>query len=506
MSYNPNDIEVPAGWIVSQLGELVEINSAQVDPSATPKASFNYVAMENVEKGTGKLINFSPTPGEKIGSSKNAFKAGDVLYGKLRPYLRKTIVAPFDGVSVTDLIALRPRAGISPEFVKYFLLSPYHMEHIELLMAGIRMPRIRTEDLLKIPIPTPPYDEQCRIVVKLEELLTRADACQERLEQVPRLLKQFRQSVLAAACSGRLTVDWRSENLSTESAEILLENIAREKNRLSLKSKRRLLVASEADVPFEVPETWTFCFFDDIAANKPNALKAGPFGSSLKKSCYVPSGYKVYGQEQVIRGDASYGDYFINEAKFQELLACEVSAGDLLVSLVGTIGKVLVIPDNFQRGIINPRLVKISLHSNVSSLYIEKYLTSPLAKNILSQDSHGGTMEILNLGILKTLPIPLPPEKEQQEIVQRVEALLKIADVVENHYSKAQEQLDKLPQAILAKAFRGELVPQDPHDEPAPALLERIKAGRAQAVKPEKKPKRQAAAKSQSVTGRSTLF
>lgn len=443
MSYYSSDVELPVRWAVSQLGELVEINSVQVDPSATPKTSFNYVAMENVEKGTGKLINFSPTLGEKIGSSKNAFKVGDVLYGKLRPYLRKTIVAPFDGVSVTDLIALRPRAGISPEFIKYFLLSPYHMEHIELLMAGIRMPRIRTEDLLKIPIPTPPSAEQRRIVAKLDELFARVEACRERLKQVPRLFKEFRQSVLTAACSGRLTADWREAN--------------------------------------HVTNSWEEMALAELATKITDGEHLTP-KRSLK-------GKYLLSARNIQNGSIALDDVdYVEDHEFARLRKrCDPSIGDVLLSCSGTVGRAALVDRDdcyvMVRSAAMIRPKKELLHPT----YLMYALQSPFLQSQILTKSSATAQANIFLGAIKSLLLPVPSLPEQHEIVRCVEALFKIADAVEEHYRKAQERLQKLPQAILAKAFRGELVPQDPNDEPASTLLERIRQERAQREPSQKK-------------------
>ena len=139
-----------------------------------------------------------------------------------------------------------------------------------------------------------------------------------------------------------------------------------------------------------------------------------------------------------------------------------------------------------QEGIINPRLVKLSLNERVNRDFIKYYLDSIYAKEFFGQFSHGGTMDILNLGILKKLPIALPPVEEQTEIVRLVEQYFALADTLEKNLANAKQRVDNLTQSILAKAFKGELVPQDPNDEPADKLLERIKAARIEAEKLEK--------------------
>ncbi|MFQ1620334.1 restriction endonuclease subunit S [Aeromonas veronii] len=261
--------------------------------------------------------------------------------------------------------------------------------------------------------------------------------------------------------------------------------------------KKRQLKRSVSTKPLEthsdikIPKTWSVVNFEHIAAYDNNALKAGPFGSALKKADCVDSGYKVYGQEQVISGDEALETYFINESKFKELASCAVSAGDILISLVGTIGKVLVLSSRAKQGIINPRLVKLSLHEKVNRDYIKIYLESPVAVDFFKGFSHGGTMDILNLGILKDLPIRFPPIEEQVEIVHRVEQLFAYADSIEQQAKAAKERVDNLTQAILAKAFRGELTADwraaNPDlisgDNSAEALLARIQAERAQTTK-----------------------
>ena len=172
-----------------------------------------------------------------------------------------------------------------------------------------------------------------------------------------------------------------------------------------------------------VDPEWPMAGVSDLTANIPYSFKAGPFGSTLKKDCYVPAGYKVYGQEQVIRGDAHYGDYYIDDDKYRELENCKVQAGDVLISLVGTYGKTLIIPDEHEPGIINPRLVKITLdrHKMVpeffACLFAQDFTVSQM-----HAVSHGGTMNILSMQTLKRLRLPVPPVETQQAIVAEIEA------------------------------------------------------------------------------------
>jgi len=235
-----------------------------------------------------------------------------------------------------------------------------------------------------------------------------------------------------------------------------------------------------SDELMELPEGWDWTSFEELAEMIPNALKAGPFGSALKKSFYVPNGYKIYGQEQVINEDPHFGNYYIDETRYEELKSCAVKPGDILISLVGTIGKVLILPEGIEPGIINPRLVKLSLDRIlVNNEYVKKYLESPSVRDYLSKLSHGGTMDILNLSILKTLKISLPPLNEQKRIVAEIEALRERSQKARSALSAIPELCDKFRQSFLAAAFRGDLTAdwreQNSDVEPASVLLERIR-------------------------------
>ena len=206
--------------------------------------------------------------------------------------------------------------------------------------------------------------------------------------------------------------------------------------------------------PVKNEKGWEVVQVENVASNEKHSIKAGPFGSSLKKEFYVEKGYKIYGQEQVIKDDMSYGDYYIDEKKYKELESCRVKEGDILISLVGTYGKVSIIPDNFEEGIINPRLMKISPNKNIIRPDFLKFLLqSSYVEKQLKNHSRGGTMDIINVGIIRKLFIPLPSLEMQNQFAERVA-------VIEAQKQKAQLELAKseeLFQSLLQRAFKGEL-------------------------------------------------
>ena len=308
-------------------------------------------------------------------------------------------------------------------------------------------------------IPLPPLDEQRRIVAKLEELFKRADACRKRLDQIPRLLKQFRQSVLNSAISGRLTADWREQNPEIEPAKIILKAIA---------PGAALLLAGG------LPSTWVRCKLSDLSEliTKGASPKWQGVSYSDEGVLFVTS--ENVGWGEMLLSEKKYVEFQFNTIQKRSIL----KRGDLLTNIVGaSIGRSAVFESD-EVANINQAVAVIRLYEPINSQYIKAVLNSPA----LVSHMHGEKVDVaranLSLKDVGDFPISLPPLAEQNEIACRVKALFKVADAVEDHYRKAHEQLDKLPQSILAKAFRGELVPQDPNDEPASAVLDRIREDR----------------------------
>ena len=199
--------------------------------------------------------------------------------------------------------------------------------------------------------------------------------------------------------------------------------------------------------PIQNPKGWDMPLIEEVVANEKNALKAGPFGSALKKEYYVASGYKIYGQEQVISGDCTFGDYYIDEERYKSLENCAVQAGDVLISLVGTYGKLLIMPEVFEPGIINPRLMKITFDKEkINPYYFKFFFQSESLKRALSENTHGGTMDILNLGIVRKIAMPLPPLKLQNEFANFVNQVNKSKVAVQKALDETQLLFDSLMQ------------------------------------------------------------
>lgn len=177
------------------------------------------------------------------------------------------------------------------------------------------------------------------------------------------------------------------------------------------------------------------------------SIKAGPFGSSLKKEFYVKKGFKIYGQEQVIKDDPTFGDYYINEERFNSLKSCEVHAGDILISLVGTCGKTMIMPENFEPGIINPRLLKITFDAEfIIPIYFKYFFGSDDLQKTLNSASGHSTMNVVNAGMLKNVELIMAPIELQNQFASFVEEIDKSRSRIQKSLEASQELFDSLMQ------------------------------------------------------------
>jgi type I restriction enzyme S subunit len=353
---------------------------------------------------------------------KYTLKVGDIVFARTGATVGKSFLINGnipESVFASYLIRVRVKSDISQKYISYFFQSLNYWNQITEGQVGIGQPNVNGTKLGQLKIPIAPLSEQLSIVSKLEELLSDLENGKQQLLKAQQQLKVYRQSLLKAAFEGKLT---------------------------------------NKNVNGDLPKGWKWVNITDIIEKSKHSLKAGPFGSSLKKDSYVEKGYKIYGQEQVLNNNALYGDYYINEEKYNELKSCQIKPQDILISLVGTVGKVLILPENCAKGIINPRLIKISLDKRT---YLPKlfkyYFESSRVKNYYSSKAQGTTMDVLNLGIIKTIPFPLPPFSEQQLIVDELEAKLTICNKIEETINQSLKQAESLRQSILKKAFEGRL-------------------------------------------------
>lgn len=366
-----------------------------------------------------------------------------------------------EAVFASYLIRVRPSLCVLPEFLAWSFHTDSYWNQISENISGSAQPNCNATKLASLNVPVPPLDEQRRIVSKLEELLGRVEDCKKRLAKIPALLKHFRQSVLAAACSGGLTADWRQQNPHAEPAFMQLDEA-----RLSTTN--------------ELPESWMSVGIGLVI----DTLKYG----TAQKCGYEKEGVPVLRIPNIADGVIDHSDVkyaLLPEREFEQL---RLRPGDVLLirsnGSVSLVGKSALIRKPEKGFAYAGYLIRLRpIRSRVLPQYLNLVLSSydvRLQIEIPARSTSG--VHNINGEEVRALRISLPPLAEQNEIVRRIESLFKFADQIEARYRNAKAQVDKLARSILAKAFRGELVPTDAElarregrdYEPASALLERI--------------------------------
>jgi len=488
---------LPAGWAWTTFSVAASIASNLVDP--TNWQDHPHIAPDNIERDTGRLLPYRSIREDGVTSPKHLFRAGQLLYSKIRPYLNKCVKVDFGGLCSADMYPLD--ANIDPGFLLFSILSKRFVSAVS-KAAGSRtiLPKTNQEQLADVAIPVPPLPEQRRIVAKIEELFTCLDAGVAGLKRAKALLKRYRASVLKAACEGRLVPTEaelaRQEGRSYEPAAVLLQHILTERRKKWEQNgkKGRYVEPAAPDtggLP-ELPEGWVWTTVEQCAAALPGAIQSGPFGSQLLHSEFQDTGVLAVGIDNVLDGQFSKGSQNrIPIPTYQRLKKFEARPGDVLITVMATVGRCCVLPEDVETAIITKHVYRISVDKQfIHPRFLMQALRGGTeVRKQLSGGVRGQTRPGINGTILKGLAVPLPPLAEQHRIVAEVERLLSLADNLDVTLTKHLTQSDRLRQSILKRAFEGKLVPQDPTDEPASVLLERIRKER-EAQPTTKKPRR----------------
>ncbi|MCI0459123.1 MAG: restriction endonuclease subunit S [Gemmataceae bacterium] len=475
---------LPDGWAMTRLGEITAPSSEKIEPTERPDAL--YLSLEHIEGETGRIVGRGK--GNDVNSTKAVFRAGDVLYGKLRPYLNKVCIPDFDGICSTDILVFARCSWLENRWLKWFLSQRHVVEYANHHSTGVQLPRIRFGMLVELEFPLPPLAEQKRIVAKVEALLARVNAARERLAKVPAILKRFRQAVLDAACSGQLTADWRDETSTGDGGQQLLKRLLKERReRWSSCAGKRYKEPAEPDTAGieQVPDEWTVASIDQLTTLITSR--------SRDWSKYYGTGSGTFIMAQNVRPgvlDLTFRQAVNPPTGDRDRTRSQVQYGDLLVTIVGAnTGDVCWVDRSLPEHYVCQSVALMRTTDPQCAPYLNCYLNSVKhGRGQYDRYIYGEGRPHLGFDHLRMTAIILPPLAEQKEIVRRVEALFKLADAIEKRVAAATQRADKLTQAILAKAFRGELVPTEAElaraegraYEPASVLLERIRAERNQ--------------------------
>lgn len=484
--------EIPQSWEWVRLGEVINYNGAQKVSSEDIPDDAWVLDLEDIEKNTSKILNHVYFKDKKSKSTKAKFNKGDVLYGKLRPYLNKVVVAEDNGYCTTEIVPLRIYTGIDPYYLMYSLKRPDFIEYVNSKTYGTKMPRLGTEDARKSLFPLPPLAEQKRIVSKVDELMALCDKLETRRQKKqeiqsklngaaldrmlsaenheefeqhwqricenfdllydnPENVERLRQAILQLAVQGKLV----PQNPEDEPASVLIEKINSDKKNLikagKIKATKSLsLLEATDDVP-TLPEKWELVNLDSIIlfmdAGWSPACRNHPTEDEdtwgvLKTTSVQPLMFLWAEHKQLPENLTPRPEY-------------EVKIGDILITRAGPknrVGICCLVKDTRSRLMISDKIIRFHLLDEfVFPEFITLCLNTGFSQSYIESQKSGMAESQMNISQnkLRMTPILLPPLEEQKRIVEKVEQLMGLCDELEAKLRKEREDSEKLMEAVV---------------------------------------------------------
>ena len=506
--------ELPKGWTSGPLSDFAAPRGEKVSPVDFPELPF--VGMDHVEAHTSRIVG--SVPSRQVKSAASRFSKHNVLYGRLRPYLNKVAQPRFDGLASGEFIVFEGDELIDPGFLRYRLHTRDFVDFASHLNEGDR-PRVSFDQIGKFKVLVPPAAEQRRIVEVIEALFDEIDRGVDSLREAKRSIALYHQSLLKSAFEGRLTAAWRAENADeVECPAILVSQVREEcqkRYRASLRDwERRLaewkrgggagrrppkpkkprhpsILEAQDDRSRTLPAGWLWLEADSVGT-----VQLGRQRSPKNRSRHFPTRYiraANITEQGLALDDLLEMDFLPHEVETYRL-----EKGDLLLAeasgSAAQVGKPAVWADQvpnccFQNTVIRHRPHCRDFSAFLLWLYRYFYVSGKFA-----QVAGGVGINHLSASRFAKIPLPICSPPEQAEIVRILDARLDAADALDKEIDAGLAHAEALRQSILKRAFSGKLVPQDPDDEPADALLARIRASRGgeSTTKPRRRARRRA--------------
>lgn len=470
-------------WMKTKIGDICINPQYGWTTSAIEKGKIQLIRTTDITSG---VINWDTVPFcgiEPDEINKYLIKEGDILISRAGSVGFSCLVqSPKKAVFASYLIRFRPL--IDKKYFYYFLKSPSYWESIGKKKIGIAVPNVNASKLKQIEIPLVSLPEQHRIVSKIEELFTKLDAGVENLKKIQKEIKRYRQAVLKHAFEGKLTEEWRKANKDKlEPASELLKKIKEERKKALGKKYKELPPINKSDLP-QLPEGWEWTRIGEtnyinprlsnININDSTTVTFLPMKSVEEETGKADTAIKKKYKE-VKKGYT----YFIDgDVLFAKITPCMEN------------GKVTVV-NNLENGIgfgsTEFHVIRV-ISKEIVNKYIFFYVVREKYRREAKSNMSGAVGQLrVPTSFVEESYFPLPCFPEQHKIVEEIELLFSVADEVEKIVEKSLKESERLRQSILKIAFEGRLVPQDPNDEPAEKLLERIRVEREQQQKISKK-------------------
>ncbi|HMM81143.1 MAG TPA: restriction endonuclease subunit S [Pyrinomonadaceae bacterium] len=433
--YKPSGVEwlgdVPEHWSGKPLKEVATHNDDVLDERTDPDYELLYVDISSVDGLDGIRIKEAMTFANAPSRARRRVQSGDVIVSTVRTYLRAIAQvrhAEPNLVVSTGFAVVRPRACLFSDFLGYLIPASFFIEMVIARSTGVSYPAINAADLVGIKVPVPPLAEQTQIAAFLDRETGKIDELVAEQRRLIELLKEKRQAVISHAVTRGL-----NPNAPTKHTGIQwLGNI---------------------------PEHWEVGAIKYFVLQKNGAIKTGPFGSQLTSAEMQSGSIKVYNQRSVIDCDFESGDNFITDAKFADLAGFEAFPGDLLVTTRGTIGRAEILPDNAERGILHPCLLRLQPdNSRINTVFIKTLIQdSNLMRTQLSYLSNATTIDVIYSNTIASVIVPVPPIEEQGEILKFLDAETAKLDALTAEAERAIELLQERRTALISSAVTGKI-------------------------------------------------
>ncbi|MCF6154664.1 MAG: restriction endonuclease [Candidatus Brocadia sp.] len=480
--------KIPPSWDVVKLGEVCENVEVVKRKEKNGDTEFLYLDIGGIDNSINKIVSHkkykwkdAPSRAQRI-----IFK-DDVLFSTVRTYLKNIAIVEnktYNGeIASSGFTVIRGDKKVTnPKFLFYLSLSHSFLQPLNELQTGSSYPAVRDKDVFSQAIPLPPLHEQHRIVSKIEELFSELDKGIESLKTAQQQLKIYRQAVLKWAFEGRLTEEWRKENSHLNTAYDYLRQVSEIRKKNFLEAKKNGIKAIEKNYDFEFRRSEEINTWAKATLSKLIYI-AGRIGwRGLTKDEYTTEGPLFLSVHSLNYGKhVEFEDaYHISEERYLESPEIMLKDKDILLCKDGAgIGKIGIINKLPSEATVNSSLLIIRGMEIFIPEFLYHLLSGPKLQSIVRKRITGSATPHLFQNDIRKFELLIPPLEEQNQIVQEIETRLSVCDKLEETITTALQQSEALRQSILKKAFEGKLVEQNPKDEPASKLLERIKAEKA---------------------------
>ncbi|WAC39864.1 restriction endonuclease subunit S [Pedobacter sp. SL55] len=467
---------LPKNWVETELGNILSARKGKKPLALVEEIIEGYLPYILIEQLEGKPYRLFTNDEKVVRIDKNeVILVWDGSIGKCG--------SGFCGALGSTFVAMNPLGGIPTKFLEYIIISKQN--YIKETSTGVGLQHINKNFFKECLINLPPLAEQERIVAKLDKLFAQHETIKKALDRIPQLLKDFRQQVLTQAVTGKLTEEWRKTNKPNTYSFEELNKYREEVKKIyaSKNGKSKVVYKKSSEVKlgentkgieylYKIPDSWLWTNLDQVTWN----ISDGPHFSP--KYVAENEGKRFISMRNVNVNGVDFSDckYVSVEDHNQFVKRGKPEIGDLLYTKGGSTGIACVLDTDVDFSYwVHLALLKV-VKKSVNSIFLRNALNSPMCYKQSQAFTHGVGNQDLGLTRMIYIAFPLPPLKEQQEIVNRVESLFAKADKIEAKYKALKAKVATLPQAILHKAFEGELVPQLPTDGHAKDLLAEIMA------------------------------